>query len=178
MNLYLRYFDSEILVKTVNEALDFLASIPEIGLNDALAADLCEYVASDVMYPKRYKVRARIYFIVIKTTAESMEDFKAKKALAPKPEPKADKTRFVQHYSEIREGWYNCVMEFKRVVMQPQTTKCEYVDTHVEYNLKAVSGQDCYNRIIDYLRDRVDRRSQFPSIKGKNFRFTYLGKWK
>jgi hypothetical protein len=44
--------------------------------------------------------------------------------------------------------------------------------------VKAASGQDCYERIVDYLRDRVDERSQFPSAKGKNFRFTYLGKAK
>jgi hypothetical protein len=37
---------------------------------------------------------------------------------------------------------------------------------------------DCYNRIVDYLRTRVDNRSQFPSAKGKKFRFSYLGRWK
>jgi len=38
-----------------------------------------------------------------------------------------------------------------------------------------MSGQDCYNRIVDHLSQRVDSRSQFPSAKGKNFKFTYLG---
>jgi hypothetical protein len=28
------------------------------------------------------------------------------------------------------------------------------------------------------VRDRVDDRSQFPSAKGKNFKFRYLGKAK
>jgi len=37
---------------------------------------------------------------------------------------------------------------------------------------------DCYQRIVDYLRERVDDRSQFPSAKGKNFKFRYLGKVK
>jgi hypothetical protein len=41
--------------------------------------------------------------------------------------------------------------------------------------MKGMSGIDCYNRIIEHLRERVDERSQFPSAKGKNFRFTYLG---
>ena len=41
-----------------------------------------------------------------------------------------------------------------------------------------MSGIDCYNRIVDHLRERVDGRSQFPSAKGKNFRFKYLGMWK
>ena len=66
MNLYLRYFDRETLVTNVDDAIDFLASIPEIGMNDDLADDIRDYAASDVYYPKRYKVRPRVYFIVIK----------------------------------------------------------------------------------------------------------------
>jgi hypothetical protein len=31
---------------------------------------------------------------------------------------------------------------------------------------------------VDHLRERVDNRSQFPSAKGKNFKFRYLGMWK
>ena len=81
MNLYLRYFDRETLVSNVEEALDFLSSIPEIGLNPDLEADIRDYVASDVCYPKRYKVRQRVYFIIIKTMATTMEDFKDKKAV-------------------------------------------------------------------------------------------------
>jgi len=34
---------------------------------------------------------------------------------------------------------------------------------------------DCYNRIVEHLRQRVDDRSQFPSVKGKNFRYRFLG---
>ena len=45
-------------------------------------------------------------------------------------------------------------------------------------NVKAISGLDAYNRIVDHLRSRVDGRSQFPSAKGKNFKFRYLGMWK
>jgi len=181
MNLYLRYFDYETLVYSVEEALDFLASLPEIDLNPDLEADIRDYVASDMMYPKRYKVRQRVYFIIIKTTAETMLDFKQKKALNP---VKNDAQR--QGYSnssmlqlnDVCEGWYEGKLDFKRVVMIPQTGKFEYKDTHVEYHCKAVSGQDCYDRIIEYLRTRVDGRSQFPSAKGKNFQFTYLGMWK
>ena len=60
MNLYLRYFDREALVQNVDQAIDFLASIPEIGMNEDLEADIRDYVASDVYYPKRYKVRQRV----------------------------------------------------------------------------------------------------------------------
>jgi hypothetical protein len=62
--------------------------------------------------------------------------------------------------------------------MIPATGKHEYRDTHFVADVKAVSGQDCYNRIVEHLRARVDSRSQFPSAKGKNFQFKYLGMWK
>ena len=67
MNLYLRYFDRETLVHSVDEAIDFLSSIDEIGMNPVLESDIRDYVASDVYYPKRYKIRPRVYFIIIKT---------------------------------------------------------------------------------------------------------------
>ena len=53
MNLYLRYFDKETLAHDVNEALDFLRSRPEIGMNANLESDVRDYANSDVYYPKR-----------------------------------------------------------------------------------------------------------------------------
>ena len=64
MNLYLRYFDKETLVNNVDDAIEFLRSIPEIALDEELEADIREYAESDVFYPKRYKVRQRVYFII------------------------------------------------------------------------------------------------------------------
>lgn len=182
MNLYIRYFDYEELVYNVEDALDFLASLPEIDMTPELEADIRDYVASDIYYPKRYKIRQRVYFIIIKTTAETMLDFKQKKALNPVKNDNAShntqKGQAIQQLNDIVEGWYDGQLDFRRVVLVPQTGKYEYKDTHVEFQCKAVSGQDCYDRIVDYLRDRVDGRSQFPSAKGKNFHFEYLGKWK
>ena len=83
MNLYLRYFDRETLVSTVDEAIDFLKSIDEIEMTPDLEADIRDYVASDVFYPKRYKIHPRVYFIIIKTEAATMQDFKEKKAVRP-----------------------------------------------------------------------------------------------
>ena len=40
MNLYLRYFDKETLVYNVDDAIDFLASIDEIGMNNELERDI------------------------------------------------------------------------------------------------------------------------------------------
>ena len=88
MNLYLRYFDNEVLVSTVDEAIDFLSSIPEIKMTPDLENDIREYVAADAYYPKRYKVRPRVYFIIIKTEAACMADFKARCEKAGVPLPK------------------------------------------------------------------------------------------
>ena len=66
-------------------------------------------------------------------------------------------------------------IDFKRVQMVPGTGKFQYRDCHFVANVKANSGLDCYNRIVDHLLQRVDSRSQFPSAKGKNFKFQFLG---
>ncbi len=179
MNLYLRYFDQETLVTNVDDAISFLKSIPEIGVDDALEADIREYAASDLCYPKRYKVRPRVYFIVIKTAAATMQDFKEKKALRPATSPSEHaENPAIMHLSQEKEGWYEGTLDFKRVVMVPATGKFEYRDTHFVADVKANSGLDCYNRIVEHLQERVDSRSQFPSAKGKNFQFSYLGMWK
>ena len=176
MNFYLRYFDREILVDNVDDAISFLAGIDEIGMNPVLENDIRNYCASDVLYPKRYKLRPRVYFIVIKTDAASMQDFKEKRGVHPvlerveKPVAPA-----VMRLNEELPGWYEGSLDFKRVLMVPGTGKFQYRDTHFVARCKAVSGIDCYNRIVDYLRGRVDNRSQFPSAKGKNFKFSYLG---
>lgn len=181
MNLYLRYFDRETLVHTVDEAIEFLSSIDEIGMNPVLEADVREYANSDVYYPKRYKIRPRVYFIIIKTEAASMQDFKEKRAVhAPNPAQRVARPvpMAMVKLTEQQPGWYEGVIDFKRVSMIPSTGKFQYRDAHFVARCKAVSGMDCYNRIIDHLRQRVDSRSQFPSAKGKNFSYRYLGMWK
>ena len=179
MNLYLRYFDRETLVSTVDDAIDFLRSIEEIGMDPELEADIREYAASDVYYPKRYKIHPRVYFIIIKTEAATMQDFKEKKAIHVLDENPVKRTSpVVNRLNEINPGWYEGSLDFKRVLLIPGTGKFQYRDTQFVAYVKAESGLDCYERIVDYLRERVDERSQFPSAKGKNFKFTYLGKAK
>ena len=181
MNLYLRYFDRETLVTSVDEAIDFLSSISEIGMTPELEQDIREYAASDVFFPKRYKIRPRVYFIVIKTEAKTMQDFKEKKALrnhSDNAAPAKDRNMpnmLLTKLNEERPGWYEGSLDFKRVLMVPGTGKFQYRDTHFVAQVKAVSPMDCYNRIVDHLRSRVDERSQFPSAKGKNFNYRFLG---
>lgn len=113
-----------------------------------------------------------------------MLDFKQKKALrTANPQEIENGSKELQspvivRLNEERFGWYEGVIDFKRVVMVPGTGKHEYRDTRFVVNCKAASGIDCYNRIVEYLRTRVDSRSQFPSAKGKNFKYKYLGLWK
>ncbi len=177
MNLYLRYFDRETLVHNADDAIDFLASIDEIGMNPILESDVREYAASDVRYPKRYKIRPRVYFIIIKTDAATMADFKDKKAVRPVGAEPAGKfvNPEVAQLNTATHGWYEGTVDFKRVQMVPGTGKFQYRDTRFVARCKAESPIDCYNRIVDHLRARVDPRSQFPSAKGKNFHYKYLG---
>lgn len=178
MNLYIRYFDCETLATSVDEAIEFLGGIDEIGMNPVLEADIRDYANSDVFYPKRYKIRPHVYFIIIKTEAATMQDFKEKRALRGNPmtaEKERNASPVIMKLNEEREGWYEGTMDFKRVQMVPGTGKFQYRDTHFVAQVKALSGIDCYNRIVEHLRQRVDERSQFPSAKGKNFRFKYLG---
>lgn len=178
MNLYIRFFDTEALVHNADEALDFLVSIPEIPLDKNMEDEIRSYVDSDVTFPKRCKVRPHVYFIIIKTEAQTMQDFKEKKALRPNDGNRRETNETILQLKNEREGWYEGSLDFKRVVLIPTTGKHEYRDTHFVARCKAVSGLDCYNRIVDYLQTRVDHRSQFPSAKGKSFSFKYLGMWK
>ena len=182
MNLYLRYFNKETLVSSVEDAISFLSNIDEIGMTPQLEQDIREYAASEVFYPKRYKIRSRVYFIIIKTEAATMQDFKDKKALrghAADDVPEMQKERVsslvMMKLNEERFGWYEGSLNFKRVLMTPGTGKFQYRDTLFVAQVKANSPQECYNRIVEHLRYRVDERSQFPSPKGKNFKYRYLG---
>jgi hypothetical protein len=81
-------------------------------------------------------------------------------------------------FSAEQPGWYHATMKLKRVMaVEGAANKFCYVDTVFEAKLKAHSVQDCYNRVIDHLRTRadLDPRSQFPSIRGRNFNAEFLG---
>lgn len=180
MNLYIRYFDKEILVKKVEEAVNFLASIPGFTPDDYFVNDFVSYVNGPVQYPKRYKVRNRSYFIVIKTSANTLEEFKANGCNAPVAQPAvqaAPKERVRDAYHTEQVGWYEAELSFNRVLENPVTGKSKYFTTDFVARVKAKSVQNCYDRVVSYLRGRedVDSRSQMPSIKGRNFRATYLG---
>ncbi|MBQ8968833.1 MAG: hypothetical protein IJ064_03765 [Bacteroidaceae bacterium] len=181
MNLYLRFFNDEVLVETAEQAINFLSQIPEIKIDDTLCRELTSYAESGNPFPKRFKIGPKVYFIVIKTNAATMEEFKAYAGNVAKegtPESLPQEKAVAQsEYCTEQPGWYQVLMKFKRVLPVEGTGKFRYVDTDFEVKLKAHSVQDCYNRVVDHLRARadVDTRSQFPSIRGRNFQAEYLG---
>lgn len=176
MNLYIRYFDDETLVYSVEEALNFLSSLEDFEVNDEIVTELEKFMSSSAMYPKHIKVRARSFFIAIKTTATTMEEFKAKGAGQTKME-KAAQNEALAIYAKAQPGWYEAKITFKRVVFLPETQKSKYVDTPFVCKVWSNSAQECYDKVISHLRSRqdIDPRSQFPSIKSPNFDFNYLG---
>ena len=176
MNLYIRYFDEETLVYSVEEALAFLASLEDVEVNDYVRLELEKFMSSSAMFPKHMKVNQRSFFIVIKTTAASMEEFKAKGAAGNKVEKPAQKEA-APNYSQPQPGWYAAKITFKRVIIAPETQKCHYVDTPFVCKVKAESAQDCYDKVLAHLKNRqdVDPRSQYPSIKNANFEYEFLG---
>ena len=135
MNLYLRYFSEETLVHSVDEAVNFLTSLSDFRVDENMINDLRQFAESSVSYPKRYKIRPRVYFIVIKTTANTMEEFKANnkknatttdstnEAAAPH---KNDKQA---ELAEEKKGWYEGSIMFKRVIPIQGTGKFQYRDT-------------------------------------------------
>ena len=176
MNLYIRYFDEETLVSSVQEALDFLASLGDVDVTDEIAFELEKFMSSNAMYPKHVKVNQRSFFIAIKTTAATMEEFKAKGASQSKPEKVVQKDALA-NYAKPQPGWYAAKITFKRVIAHPETQKSHYVDTPFVCKVKAESAQDCYDKVLAHLRSRqdIDPRSQFPSIKNQNFEWNFLG---
>ena len=108
MNIYLRYFNKETLVSTVDEAIDFLQGITDIDMDEFLMQDIKAFVESNNMYPKRYKVRGHSYFIVIKTTAATLEEFKDKGAAAREVTEKARAQREERQlfFTAKKVGWY------------------------------------------------------------------------
>lgn len=186
MNIYVRYFDSETLTHSFDELIGFLSSISEINVTEEMIEDLGRYIESPIPYPKRYKVRGKNYFIMIKTTAKTMEEFKANRS-HPLPQsttdeydeydPASPKELRLRELRQEQEGWYECSICFKRVLTIPGTGKCQYRDTDFGALVRANSALECYNRIITHLKNRqdVDHRSQYPSARGENFKFRYIG---
>jgi hypothetical protein len=108
MNLYIRYFDKEVVVQKIDEAVAFLSEIPGFEPDDFFVNDFVSYVNGPIQYPKRYKVRNRSYFIVIKTNAKTLEEFKANGTSVVEQsaeQPVVEKERPRSPYWSDNVGW-------------------------------------------------------------------------
>lgn len=180
MNIYARYFDHENVFHSGEEVVDFLININDFRMTPQLSNEIISYAESTMPYPKRIKVKNNIYFILIKTTANDLPEFKANRKdheLSGINPEVARKEAIMDELRTEKAGWYRGEIRFKRVIIIPTTSKCQYNDTTFKAYVYANSPIDCYNLIIDHLKNRqdIDARSQFPSAKGANFIYEYLG---
>ncbi|MCQ2132917.1 MAG: hypothetical protein MJY90_06255 [Bacteroidaceae bacterium] len=182
MNLYVRYFEHDTLATNMDEVVAFLESLKEVKLDDSVINKILNFQASNNLYPYRLKVGYTNYVLFLKTEAQTLEEFKELERI--RNQQKADGTYVAEKkksaldkYNEPCEGWYEASLMFKRVILVPETNKFQYRDTRFRAKLKATSPMDCYNRIVNHLRNRqdVDPRSQFPSVKSNNFEYQFLG---
>jgi hypothetical protein len=184
MNLYVRYFDYETLATNMNEVAEFISSIKEINVDENSLARVKNFWESDNAYPFRLKVSFSNYVLFLKTDAHDLPEFKYLEQLRKEnkgdgvaPQTMSEKKRsLLDALNESKEGWYEATLMFKRVVQIRTTNKFQYRDTRFKVRLKAASPMDCYNRVVEHLRNRqdVDPRSQFPSAKSANFVYTFL----
>ena len=184
MNLYVRYFDYETLATNMNEVAEFISSIKEINVDENSLARVKNFWESDKAYPFRLKVSFSNYVLFLKTDAHDLPEFKYLEQLRKEnkgdgvaPQTMSEKKRsLLDALNEPKEGWYEATLMFKRVVQIRTTNKFQYRDTRFKVRLKAASPMDCYNRVVEHLRNRqdVDPRSQFPSAKSANFVYTFL----
>ena len=184
MNLYVRYFDYETLATNMNEVAEFISSIKEINVDENSLARVKNFWESDNAYPFRLNVSFSNYVLFLKTDAHDLPEFKYLEQLRKEnkgdgvaPQTMSEKKRsLLDALNEPKEGWYEATLMFKRVVQIRTTNKFQYRDTRFKVRLKAASPMDCYNRVVEHLRNRqdVDPRSQFPSAKSANFVYTFL----
>ncbi|MEE0520583.1 MAG: hypothetical protein UDK36_04210 [Bacteroidaceae bacterium] len=183
MNLYVRYFAHETVVTSVDEAINFIGTIPEIKLENNAKNRITTYLNSSNVFPFRLKVNYSNYILFLKTEASTLEAFKEEEAMRKAQNENGNqnlyerKKTILDALHEEKKGWWLTSIKFKRVVTIPTTGKCKYFDTTFTVKQKANSAMDAYNRIIDHLKNRndVDPRSQFPSAKSSSFEYQYMG---
>lgn len=169
MNYYARYFDSEGVFPTPEALVDFIANIPQILMNDELADAILSFCADKTSHPRHFRLPNKNTFIVIKTNATSLDEFKTRGANGgtvpsePK-EPSAPKPSLAD---EIKPGKYEVKMVFRRAIVNPETRKCSFVEETFEVEMLAQSQRQCFEVVLEHLKNHpdIDPRSQYPSIR-------------
>lgn len=183
MNVFLRYFDLETIATNIDEIVAFMNTLEGVSFDDGDIRRIEEYLNSTNPYPYRLKFTFNNYMLILKTPFDKMEDFKENERVRKEQKamglsPAAEKKKsLIDFLNEEHEGWYDATIMFKRVVQIPGTAKFQYKDVSFRAQLKANSGMHCYNRVVEYLRNRqdIDPRSQYPSVKSNKFMFDFIG---
>ena len=183
MNVFVRYFEHETVATKFDEIIEFLNTLDEVKYDDTDVRHINDYLQSSSLLPYRLKVSFSNYVLFLKTEASTLEEFKymeqqRKEHKAGSMSSAAEKKKSIMDFlNESHSGWYDATIVFKRVVQILGTSKFQYQDATFRAQLKAESGMDCYNRIVDHLKNRqdVDPRSQYPSARSNNFTFNFLG---
>ncbi|MBQ5643202.1 MAG: hypothetical protein IIV13_05535 [Bacteroidaceae bacterium] len=170
MNYYARYFDSEGVFPTPQALVSFIASIPQILMTEELSEAILKFCAEKTSFPRHFRLPNKSTFIVIKTNAVTLEEFKTRGANGGviAVENKELKQTPVD---EIRPGRYEVQMVFRRAIVNPETRKCSFVEETFEVEMLAQSQRQCFEVVMEHLKNHpdVDSRSQYPSIRSANF---------
>ena len=107
MNIYVRYFDHEALFHTAEEVVEFLRNLNDFEVTPEIENAVFEYGRGNMPYAKRCHVRPGTYFLLIKNTAETLEEFKANRRPAETPSftDKRGKEIRTEQLEEEKEGW-------------------------------------------------------------------------
>ena len=171
MNYYARYFDSEGVFETPELLVEFISSIPQIVMTEELSDAVLKFCADKTSFPKHFRLPNKNTFIVIKTTAASLEEFKTRGANGGNipAEPKEPKPTVAD---EIHPGLYDVSIAFRRAIVNPETRKCSFVEEVFEVEMLAQSQRQCFDVVTEHLKNHpdVDPRSQYPSIRSSNFK--------
>lgn len=170
MNYYARYFESEGVFPTPQTLVDFIASIPQIMMTDELSEAILKFCADKTSFPRHFRLPNKNTFIVIKTNAATLDEFKTRGANGGAMPVEIKETK-QGPADEINPGKYEVKMVFRRAIVNPETRKCSFVEEIFEVEMLAQSQRQCFDVVIEHLKNHpdVDPRSQYPSIRSANF---------
>lgn len=175
MYYYTRYFDSEGVFESPQLLVEYISSIPQITMTEELSDAVLKFCTDKTSFPRHFRLPNKSTFIVIKTTATSLEEFKTRGANGGNnaSEPKEPKCSVAD---EIHPGLYDVSMVFRRAIVNPETRKCSFVEETFEAEMLAQSQRQCFDVVMEHLKNHpdVDPRSQYPSIRSSNFSATLL----
>lgn len=174
MNYYVRYFDEETLTGSMKETFDFLSGLEDIEMDDNCVSQVEEYFTTDQKGMRKFVMPNHKSFIVIKTTAGSLEEFKKNNQKSAESAPKAAGQK---NFDIEQKGWYECSMTISRMLTNPETGKSfYYMDTMVA-KVNAGTPREAYEKMVKHVHDNpeIDSRSQIPAAANKNFQYRFLG---